>query len=545
MKAFISEERKYTLYRSCYTVDNFLINITEFIKKSYNITQPLSDKMLLLDNDEITTMIDDLIYFYDDLYNKNKEGTKFIILKLFTIIMLWHQTIRIRYEKLEDECFCYSYMFSWINICRLMSIKIQYYDNYERLLNNPISEIPFIQLISKVEQVIISDDNIKDLNMLLLWQNILILYKCLDTYPYSKLLDQYFYTIFLFYTKFILYKDNMFTVNDYPKYYTKKETISKDIKTSLIDEYSQQISYNELDLTLDDGNNIKSGFIFDTEIIFNTQIIRLSIMKKLDEYDNKFHYHYKNNDNLNKIFFENMVDIFNKSILNIITQTFLKTNIANKFNQEGASIHLRHGEKTKYYRNNVITIKPHPNDILHKLRPNDSSKLNSSKKSKIPGDYINEYTQSIKTFFLKNKPNENTLFKLYHNYTFLSERESIYLTYISLQSIFNISLIHNMDIENFFICEYFNDLSKFEDIIQLIYNKQSIKIPILLNIMRHSYVIDSKTNQIYHTIFFIEAYIIWMVLMIKYGHISNTQEISFTDLYKPFTLNMIIDNKSF
>ena len=161
--------------------EEFLKRVSLLLKRSKNIALPIDNLSLLSNTCEITTMIDDLIKFYDYaiLNERSKGNTHIMIERIFILIWTWHNGMRIRYEKITDEMFCHSYIYSWINVCRLISLKLNNLYNMEPLMNKSISELPFIQEISTNEHVVLSDDIISSMPLITLCQNIDILYDSL------------------------------------------------------------------------------------------------------------------------------------------------------------------------------------------------------------------------------------------------------------------------------------------------------------------------------------------------------------------------------
>src|SRR5690349_12285690 len=141
-------------------IREFIVKITKFLATSITITPPIDQQSLLMHTCESTTMIDDVIIFLPEMLKKDINTIKILLDKIFSRIWVWHQGIRERYDKIDNEFFSYSYIFSWINISRLLSmiLRLKYIDKIDNLFDIQISELPFIQTISRVENVVISDD---------------------------------------------------------------------------------------------------------------------------------------------------------------------------------------------------------------------------------------------------------------------------------------------------------------------------------------------------------------------------------------------------
>jgi hypothetical protein len=532
----------YKIYESLSdNVSIFVEKIINFIKNSKNYIPPIDHESLLYNMSQISLMIDDLYKYFDIIYKTKLQYSEELLDKLFFILYSWHECIRTRYDKLISEPFCYSYILSWINICRLFFIKINYFKNIKDILNGSITNIPFVQEVSKIEHIAISPKNMIKYSLEELINNIFILYNCLYKYPYSKSINDYFDTIVFHYIKIYITNTNCFN-DDFPMYFTKDSNINNNI--SLIYEGSQDIDYNELDIPINDGFVIKSRLIFDFELIIYPQINRFSIIKQLENKlnNNSIKYRHEKSNNID-IFYNGMLEVFQHSILNIVTNEFLKNEIFEQFKNDMSKINLRHGEQIKFTRDSKTTRQPHSDDILFKLRPNDSTIVSELKRTKITKDFIVEYRKSIENIhnqMYKQKFDNNDNFKIYQTNQPIFERETILLVYLGLKAFIKIGHISNIKIDEFFITEYIIELKSFDDIIYKM-NSNQLKHPVLLNIMRHSYVIDHNTKKIFHSLFFIEAFVIWMILMIKGSFFKHIKDIAFINCYNIFVDHIILE----
>ena len=478
---------------------------------------PIDEFKLLSYEIESLEIIDELLIYYENLFNKSFKIMEKFFNKILILNWCGHKNIRLRYEIIIDEKYCYSYIFSWINICRLITIKYHKIDNLNYLLDFTLHEFQFIKKIK--EKIIITNDKIKDFSIRSIWQSIVLLWPCLYKYPYSDEMRKYFNILFYYYSLILTYKNENFNDIDYPRYYRLNHNNNRDNTNnnfSILDEYSNQIEYNDLDLNIDENKIIKSCLIFDAEIIFYHQLTRFTILKSLlNNYSkHKLTYYYKDNpysDNNNNRFMK-MINLYQKSILILIEDQFLKSSIWENLKNNFSTLYLMHGEIERYYRENLyLSRKPHPDDILNKIRQNDYQKINKLKE-KTNKDFINDYINELK-IHLKDP----LIF-----FDFKNEKESLFLTYTALEKYILLSHIKNLDLNKIFLCEYFTDLSKFEKLIDNLNNNNNNKndIPIFLFIMKHSFVIDLKRKSIFHSMYFIESFIIWIVLLSKYNHIN-------------------------
>lgn len=524
----------------------------KFIKDNSNIEVPLDLKSVLLYEIEISKCIDQFLIHIDLKENKIEEDigklvlnsinnylnlpqkrnvpivikndisqeNKTILLRIISITWCWHIGLRKRFDKIDDKLFCFNYILSWINLCRTLNCKLISIDNID--LSKSSFEFKFIQDISHYEKIIISKEKICNYSLKLLWQSIVLLWPCLYKYPYSDDMRIYFITLYSYYCNILTFKNSKFTDNDYPKYYRiGSDSSSSSTVTNLIDAYSDKFDYNNLDLDIDDNKVLKSCFIFDTELIFYHQLIRITTLNNLFNLNKQYtlKYYYNDNNN-NKVIMERiikMIECFKDAILSLIENQFLKTEIWEELKSNLSKLYLMHGESERFIRENFLkTKRSHPDDILNKLRQNDYQKINGLKE-KIAKDFILEYTNDILNFIQLNlQSNDKLLFENYQKTIFKSEKEAIFLTLSCFEKWFSLLRI-DINIKNILFYELISDIETIEDIVDNFnsISKDNKNIPVFITIMKHSFVIDKKNKKIFHSLFFIEAFTIWIILLIK------------------------------
>lgn len=495
--------------------NNFIKEIKNYIKISiYEKILPVDEKSLFKQTINASKTIDTL--FKNDYYDKD------IILQLLSLNFCWHNNIRFRHSRLTTEYYTYSYIFSWLNLCRLYTIKLYINENYNELLKKKSNDINFIKLISQQEKFLISDNSFENYSIKLLWQSIVLLWPCLYKYPYSDDMRIYLNILHLLYSLILSHKNEDFKLNDYPRYYIKNyRFFNNDYNNDDDDCDDEKFNYNNLSLKIDDEKIIKSCLIFEGEVIFYHQLTRMTILKKLFSYysNNKFFYKYKDISNtLERL--NIMVDQFKESLLLMSNNEFIKINVWEILTTNLSKLYIMHGEEERYFRENPNLTSIHPDNILSNLRFNDFIKINGLK-DKITKDFINEYIDEMKRFLklIKIGDEYENIFKIYHSFTLKTEREVIFLTFTCLEKFFSLSKI-NIEISKIFLSEYFTELKYFEDIV---YSFPKGKIPILLNIMKHNFIIDYNTKKIYHSLFFIETFILWIVILSNYQILNKNQ----------------------
>lgn len=492
-------------------------DINEYINNIRNTILPIDSMSLFLTIIEFTKVIDKFILNIDNE----------LLSSLSSITWCWHQDIRQRYSKLDDELYVYCYILSWVNLCRLLNVKLYLFDDMENMLNNRSNEFEFIKILTSndKEKIIISNNKIKDYNIKILWQSIILLWPCLYKYPYNDNMRLYLISLFSQFCYTITYKLQT-NAYYYPKYYRKWVINNDHEHNNLIDYYANKFDYNQIQLNIEhDENMFLSCYFFDTELIFYYQLTRLSIVKKLfgiyNRGDSSFIYKY-NDDNGNKSIINEriikMISCFKESIIGFIENEFLKNDIWEDLKMNISRLYLMHGEYDRFIRDNFMqSEKAHSDEILNKIRPNDYQKINSLKE-KIPKEFLNEYTDEVEKFIDYNKNNIMDMSSLYNLKDFKSEKESIYLTFICIEKWFSLSRI-KISLKDIFYYDIITDINKISDIFDIMESNNN-NIPLFVVIMKHSFVLDIKNKKIFHSLFFIESFTIWIILLIKYNIIN-------------------------
>lgn len=501
-------------------------NNNDFIQYIYdveNVILPMDIHSLLLSVIELSEVV--------DVFVKNPNNQ--VLGSLLSITWCWHQDIRYRYSKLDDELYTYCYLLSWINLSRVLGVKL----NENHLLNRQSNEFNFVNQISCNEMIVISDQHIGKYSIMMLWQSIVLLWPCLYKYPYSDDMRLYFNTLYL---RFCNYLTNMDEDDDsYPKYYRSiRDEDDEDDKNeyTLIDYYSDKFDYKTISLKTGNDRIFKSCFFFDTELILYHQISRISLIKRLfNEYNiYKLEYTYTDlsilNSNLLCDRIIKMIVCFKESIIGFIENEFLKNDIWEDLKTNISRLYLMHGESERFMRDNHMkSNQSHSDEILNKIRTNDYQKINSLK-DKIPKDFINEYTEQFQKFIESSKDikdfcytQNNPLFESYQQNDFKSEKECIYLTYLCFEKWVSLSKI-KINLKEIFYYDIITDINKIENVFDLFYgfyNDNKSKIPVFITIMKHSFILDIKNKKIFHSLFFIEAFTIWIILLMKENIINK------------------------
>lgn len=506
------------------TIQTTIYSICLYIDKAKTILPPIDLKSLFLHILESTDMLDYYLKYYDRLYNNNSNLIIQLTKKILSIMWCYHQNIRIRYDKITDELYSYSYIFSWLNTCRIIYLDLK---DLQCELNKRAEDFHFVKLISKSNKIIVSNKTINNYSLKKLWQSIILLWPCLYKFPYSTEMKKYFNVLFLKYCNTLTLLQNGFKDNNFPKYYRVNQRVNHNINTvTVLNEYSTEIEYNNIELNIHGDKYLVSSLFFDCELIMYHQLSRFSITKRLFMYydTHKFTYYYKDKVSNNNRFVK-LIECFLQGIKSIITNQYLKNEIWEGLKNNLSNLFLMHGERERFIRENKFASNTtHSDDILNKIRSN-GYKIMSDLKEQIPQDLITLYTNDISEFVKNNEANcqnnlnfTNPLFHNYHSIQFKNEKESIYLTFLSFSKWFTLSAC-KLNLTELFLSEYFTPLDKFDEVLDsLTLNKYKKEMPILLNIMKHNFIIDYTQTpiKIYHSFIFIEAFMIWLILLIKY-----------------------------
>jgi hypothetical protein len=222
----------------------------------------------------------------------------------------------------------------------------------------------------------------------------------------------------------------------------------------------------------------------------------------------------------------------------IVEHKELRTFTSEEFKHDISLAHLFHGERERFIRQ-WPESNNEPGDIIAKFRPNDNLKIAQVRRMAF-SLIAASYKESLNNIIIKMKEEytqqQNSTYMNLYPFSYIEyEREIVLMTKICTFKWFNYEEVKNADkIKNVFIIEEMSNTAFDQiDYVILNYNNKnsstttssSSSIPILLKLVQIYYIIDTKstTLSIYSTHFFIEAYMIWLSLLVNYDIISENK----------------------
>ena len=467
-------------------------------------------------------------------------------------------------EKLTGH-YAKCYFLSWGNFCRLFYLFI--YNNkekYELYSNNKAIDYQYCKDVTKENDIIFTGKQLKDYSITDIWHSIILSRITLYQYNYTQSMKEYIHALFFRYCTLISIRFEKYDQNyidkifDNPKFITEtlsllqsseividsnkdndddeEEDIDIQINQELFDGYK-----SSLYIEINDLYCIKSNFIFEFELIFFPQLSRLTLSSLINNKINSYLPNNNNDDdeyeitqrkskddekegilieNLPKNFLSNSINIWYKTISNLIDNNILNIMIKEEFKQTVSDIQLYHGEKIRF-------IREYPEasfqavDILSTFRNNEYMNLQNLLKLNL--------IEIVKLFMEEEKKCINRKYLLPSPY----EKESILLTKISNIIWFDYNRLKRLDDfkKSFIIeedlgsnCTSFS-INKDIDLIFLLHkrtnfnnSKRKLHFCYLIRLIRIYYIIDINyiKPRIFKTNYFTEAYIIW--ISVNYKH---------------------------
>jgi hypothetical protein len=340
-------------------------------------------------------------------------------------------------------------------------------------------DYPFCMMVSREENVTISSRPIIEYSVKEVRNSVRLIMSSLYRHPYTTAMKNYFYALFFRYCDlFSSQQSDLRRVLDNPLYYSL-------IPTNVMDEEEEEEddeeydAYKRITLPLDEVYQLKSEYLFEGELLFSRQLRRMMLSNQLIQ-----------QSETNPLILTNPInDVTMQKCSLAIMETFcelvihkeLKKFINEDFKRSIISLYMFHGETERFVRQWPSSASQ-PGDVLAITRPNDLLQANNIQKMNL-ADILKAgelYTKEI-VFITK----------------------CITHRWISYESKENNA--HRIDAA--FMIEQLVTLDDIDEVLD------SEGLPCLLSLIQTYYVV--YRGAVYKTIEFIEAYMIWLSILIK------------------------------
>jgi hypothetical protein len=320
-------------------------------------------------------------------------------------------------------------------------------------------------------------------------------------------------------------------------------------ESAYLDEFD---AYKKIGIAANRSYTINNEFLYQGEALFYHQLRRLKISGDLTRYHLEQHpekelitINYEKHRMKRLDFIKFAMDKWCAMCASIAVDKYLRKPVIEKYTVTRVEMHLFHGERERYKRQ-YPESNCEANDILTAARPLVMNAINSNQKVVLADLIIafkNEYLAGVEYQFgsiLSKLPaseyEKEALEKgLDHWCTFNFEQEALLLTKLITKLFFqfhNVTEVRNMD--NAFLLEELVSLERIEETVFLKRKaklndngerKKGCKVwPIFLKLIRVYYVIDKESNRVFKSLFFVEAFLVWLAISERQGLLRNGED---------------------
>lgn len=493
------------------------------------------------------------------------------------VFFRWHTDIMLRGETMTGM-YAVNYFLSWG--CFVRAFHLVVYGNEEKLeayASKRARQDRYCQMVSRRENVFHTDDMLIEYSINDLWTSMRIILTSLYTYTYCKPMRAYIYALFFRYGDLLSVQqseDLVDAVFDNPLFRTfhsvpqlmgidaeeqddieeakrREKALEKeeDDEDALIEAFD---AYKKISIPVNKSYSIQNEFLYQGEALYYHQLRRIQLSDDLI----RFHSQQATSNKALTInypsrskridFLKFATEAWCAMTVAISTDSYLRKPLIEQYTAKRIDMHLYHGERERYKRQFPEST-CEARDILVGARPLAMSLINNSQHMVLRDmivAFTKEYLVAIEHQFGGLDTAEYEKAALEYGLddwcTFTFEQEVLLLTRLSTTLYFDFQAVPNVKKMNTcFILEELVSLQSIEESVFLKRSgdssssiKRNAQWPIFLKLMRIYYVIDSVTNQVFKSLFFVEAYFVWLALCRHHG-LLKSDELIHVELLPP------------
>lgn len=448
--------------------------------------------------------------------------------KIYNTVFRWHGDIMTRQGEAMTGAYAVSYFSSWGACARSFHLFIcSFPDKMPLYANTNASEHAYCQMTSKRANVVVSDAAIIDYGVDDLWNSMRIITPTLYLYSFSPSMRTYIYAIFLRYADLVSTQqadEDFESAFDNPLSAGPTAISEEEGQEEEIDDTFD--AFKKLSIRANESYSINNEFLYEGEAIFYHQLYRIQISSDLIRYHKRkevpilvdyVKLKVKRVDMLKL-----MLEKWYAMCVTVSKDTFLKQTLIEKYTNMRAEMHLYHGDRERYKRN-FPNSAADARDILQEARVLEMTAINNTQ-SMVLADLFTVFRNAYSTAFQELAHDGSTKFEervfavgdegwATINY----EQEVLLLTKLSTQLYFELQRVKECKgVQEAFILEEMSTLQSIEERVFLKRSSDSKKVwPLFLKLMRIYYVIDTKSERVFKSLFFAEAYFVWLCLSLR------------------------------
>lgn len=493
------------------------------------------------------------------------------------VFFRWHTDVVLRGETMTGM-YAVNYFLTWGCFVRAFHLVV-YHDEAKLLAyaTKTAHKDRYCQMVNRHENVFTTDAMLVEYSIGDLWNSMRIILPSLYTYTYCKPMRAYIYALFFRYGDLLSVQqqqqqqgetessDYLNAIFDNPLFRTihsvpqllgndadEQDEIAETAKRSqrqaekndeddssededgLLEAFD---AYKNISIPVNKYYSIRNEFLYQGESLYYHQLRRIQISDDLIRYhtqqqaQNKaITIHYPSRT-ARLDFLKLATEEWCAACVAISTNTYLRKTLIEQYMGTRTEMYLYHGERERYKRQFPAST-CEARDILVGIRPLAMTLINSSQHLVIRDIFVafkTAYLEGIKQQFgnLDSAEYEKDAFEygLDDWCTFNFEQEVLLLTKLSTTLCFDFEKVTEIkSMSASFILEELVTLQSIENSVFLKRkSKKRGKVwPIFLKLVRLYYVIDPVNDRIFKSLFFVEAYFVWIALSMHHGLLKNS-----------------------
>jgi len=446
------------------------------------------------------------------------------------VFFRWHTDFVQRGETMTG-LYAVNYFLSWG--CCVRAFHLVVYRDEEKLqayAEIRAREHRYCQMVSRRENVFITDAPLIEYSISDLWNSMRIFLQSLYTYSYCKPMRSYVYALFFRYGDLLSAQQQegehveLDDIYDNPLFVTFHSTpqpvsldAEEDDETLLSEAFD---AYKQLGIVANEHYTIHNEFLYQGEALFYYQLRRIQLS------DDLIRYHAQPGKAIRVLYPSHAKRIewlkfateqWCAMCVQISTDTCLRKHLIEQYTETRVDMHLYHGERERY-RRQFPSATCDARAILQNIRPLAMTMVNATQHHVLrdivvafKNDYLDAIQQQFGTVDSVEFEKEALERGLDSWCTFTFEQEALLLTKLSTALFFDSQAVPELRaMEAAFILEELVPLQSVEEAVFL--KRKSTAWPIFLKLVRLYYVVDPVSNHVFKSLFFVEAYFVWLSL---------------------------------
>lgn len=516
-----------------------LTSLARFIDDIY---QALYDRELARERDENSARIFSVLYeeydeeHEDDVARREAALDSLELATIADVVFQWHSDIMKRTETMTG-LYAVSYFMSWAAYVRLFHLVVA--TNEERLplyAYGSAYEHAYCVMVSKRVNVIVSKAPLIDYSIDDLWISMGLITTSLYTYAFSLPMRNYIYALFFRYADLLAAQQPEQAVDqilDNPRFMTTHDDMGSEEEEKEDNEAEEEEgrddfhAYKKIRIQANQTYSIDNDFLYEGEVLFFPQLYRLQLstdmMRHHAQEENAILIGYT--QRFNRIDFVRLaMEQWCEALVAMTRDTHVKQQMIERYTGTRIDMHLYHGDRERHKRS-FPTSACDARDVLLEARPLEMTRVNSSQ-AMVLGDLLLCFKRSYATALENLAP-------VYGDYDYEKvavekgdgawmlldyELEALLLTRICTRLFLEYQKVKRLTkFDDAFVLEELVSLQRVEEAIFLGDGATTTTKtwPVFLKLMRLYYVVDTVKKKVFRSLFFVEAYFVWLCLCVR------------------------------